>query len=102
MKDQQEMFDVVCPCCEATLRVDPATRSVITAKAKEKPPAVEDLQEAVKRLKGESARRDEAFRKSMETHKSQQAVLSRKFDELLKQAKSDPDQGPPRKDIDWD
>ncbi len=101
-KPGKELIEVVCPCCEATLKVDAQTRSVITAKPKDKPPAIGDLQEAVQRLKGESARREEAFRKSLEDQKSYQDVLGKKFDELLKQAKSSPDVKPRTKDIDLD
>jgi len=96
------MFEVGCPCCEATLKIDPETRAVISHKAKEKPPPIEDLGLAVARLKGEAARREEIFRKSLEEHKSHQKVLDKKFEELLKQAKASPDVKPGIKDIDLD
>ena len=51
----------------------------------------------VLKLKGEEARRGEAFQKSFEQHKSHQQVLERKFDELLRQAKESPDDAPPPK-----
>ncbi|HBY63051.1 MAG TPA: hypothetical protein DEH78_24785 [Solibacterales bacterium] len=101
-KQASGLFEVQCPCCEATLKVDPETRAVISHKAKEKPKPFEDFGEAVQRLKGEAARREEAFRKSFEAEKQSAQVLSKKFDELLKQAKADPDKGPPKKDIDLD
>lgn len=96
-----ELFEVTCPCCNATLKVDPDTRSVISHKEAQKAPAISDLAKAVADLKGESARREAAFQKSMEAEKKQADVLSRKFDELLKQAKSDPDKKPVR-DFDLD
>jgi len=96
------LLDVACPCCQAQLRVDSATGAVISSKEPEKPPVIEDLQEAVTRLKGESARRDEAFRKSFEQHRNQADVLSKKFDELLKQAKETPDDVPPVRPFDLD
>lgn len=102
MPKDSALIEVQCPCCEATLKIDPRTRAVITAKAKEKPAPVEDLNVAVSKLKEEAARRDERFRKSMEDQKNRQDVLSKKFDELFKQAKSDPDMEPRRKEIDWD
>jgi hypothetical protein len=96
------LLEVACPCCEALLRVDPATGAVITHKAKEKPKPIEDLSTAVNRLKAEEAERDAKFRRSMEAEKNRQDVLNRKFDELFKQAKEDPDMEPRRKEIDWD
>ena len=98
----QKMFEVSCPCCQATLKIDPGTRAVITYKAAEKPPAIEDFATAVAKLKGEAARREEAFQKSFAAEKSHGAVLNKKFDELLKQAKENPDVRPPQRDIDLD
>src|SRR5437762_13751615 len=97
------LFDVECPCCQAALKIDPETRAVITHKAPEKPPPIEDLAAAVAKLKGEAGRRDEVFRKQVEAERSHGQVLNRKFDELLKQAKENPDTGPPpKRDIDLD
>ena len=96
------LFEVACPCCEAVLKIDPETRAVISHKVPEKPRVVEDLAAAVQRLKGEAGRRDELFRKSFEAEKSHGKVLEKKFDELFKQAKENPDLPPPKRDIDFD
>jgi hypothetical protein len=101
-KGTTAIFEVECPCCQAALKVDPETRAVISYKAPEKPRTVEDLADAVGRVKGEAARREEAFRKSVEAEKKSKQVLDRKFDELLKQAKESPDVTPPKRDIDLD
>ena len=66
----------------------------------DKPLPMQDLAAEVARIKGEGARLENAFQKSFDAHKSQSSVLNRKFDELLKQAKESPDQGPPKRDID--
>ena len=44
--------------------------------------------------------REEIFRKSFEAEKSHGKVLDRKFDELLKQAKENPDAPRPLREID--
>jgi hypothetical protein len=93
------LLEVECPCCEAALKVDPATGAVISHKEKERPKAVEDLQSAVARLKAEEAGREDKFRQQVERERNNQSVLSKKFDELLKQAKEDPDKGPPKKPL---
>ena len=95
-------FDVACPCCEAVLRIDTETEAVIAHTVPEKPPPIEDLAAAVAKLKGEAGRRDEVFRKQVEAEKSHGRVLEKKFDELLKQAKENPDTRPPQRDIDLD
>ena len=101
-QSRSDLIDVECPCCEAKLRIDPATQAVISHVAKERPRTVEDLSVAVNELKGEEARRDQLFAKQVEEQKSHQQVLDRKFEELLQQAKDAPDLTPPTKDIDLD
>ena len=96
------MFDVECPCCQATLKIDPETRAVIAHKVLEKPASIQDLAAEVAKLKGEGARREEVFRKQFEAEKSHGKVLEKKFDELFKRAKEDPDVRPPQRDIDLD
>lgn len=98
----RELFDVKCPCCQAELRIDGDLRAVISHTEHVKPPAIEDLNAAVAKLKGEAGRRDEVFRKSFETEKNQGQVLNRKFDELLKQAKANPEFGKKPRDFDLD
>ena len=96
------MIETECPCCEAALKIDPATGAVISFVEKEKPRSVEDLNVAVQKLKGEAARREETFQKRMAEQKTHKDVLNRKFEELFKQAKESPDIEPPTKDIDLD
>ena len=96
------MLEVECPCCQAVLKIDIETRAVISHKAQEKPRVVEDLAAAVAKLKGEGARREEVFRKQFEAEKTHGKVLEKKFDELFRQAKENPDQPPPRREFDFD
>ena len=104
MKSQKKAgaFEVDCPCCRATLRIDPQTRTVITSKAHEKPRELKDLETGLERLKTETARREELFRKSVEAEKMQHQVLEKKFEALFKQAKESGDSPPPKRDIDLD
>jgi len=95
-------FDIECPCCQARLKVDPDTRAVLTHEAAAKPPAIEDLSEAVQKLKGEESRRDQVFRKQVEAEKAHGRVLEKKFEELLKQAREEPPTPPRLRDIDLD
>jgi hypothetical protein len=96
------MFDVECPCCQAILKVDPETRSVIAHTVPEKPRPIEDLAAEVAKLKGAGARREEAFQKQFEAEKTHGKVLEKKFDELFKRAKENPDLAAPIRDIDLD
>ena len=82
--------------------IDPATHAVIRFKEHVKPPSIADMEGAVQRFKGEADRREDAFKKSVEQHKSHSDVLSKKFDEMLRIAKENPDEPPPKRDIDFD
>jgi hypothetical protein len=93
---------VECPCCQAVLKIDPETRAVIAHTVPMKPLPIEDLAAEVAKLKGEGARREQLFQKSFEAEKSHGKVLEKKFDELFKRAKENPDVTPPKRDIDLD
>ncbi len=101
-RSKSELIEVTCPCCQATLQIDPELKAIISHKEHEKPRAIEDMAAAVQKLKGEEARRGEVFQKSVDAQKSHQKVLERKFDELLRQAKDSPDAPPPKRPFDFD
>ena len=96
------IHEIECPCCRTVIKLDGETGAVISHKQVEKPPAIEDLAAAVANLKGEAAKREEIFQKSFADQKTRQNVLNRKFEELLKEAKANPDTRPPKRDIDLD
>jgi hypothetical protein len=93
---------VSCPCCQAELHIDPQTQAVIRHKEHEKPRTMADIEAAVQHYRGSADRREDAFKKSVEAHKSHHDVLSKKFDEMLRIAKENPDEPPPKRDIDFD
>ncbi len=101
-KSKSLTFEVKCPCCEATLQIDPELQIVLNHQAVEKKPAIEDLSVAVQQLKGEAARRNDIFEKSFASHLSADKVRERKFEELLKQAKEDKTGAPPKRPFDLD
>jgi hypothetical protein len=97
-----QLLQVTCPCCQSTLKIDPELRAVISHEEPIKPPPLEDLAAEVAKLKGAAGRREEAFQKSFAAHKDHGQVLNRKFDELFKQAKENPEFGKKVRDIDID
>lgn len=82
--------------------IDPEVKAVIRHKAAEKPKTIESFDAALTLAKGEAERREEAFRRSLAAHKDHKSVLDRKFEELLRQAKENPDEAPPPRPIDID
>src|SRR5580698_8517040 len=89
----RELFEVSCPCCQSTLKIDAEIRAVISHAEPVKKPVIEDLAAEVAKLKGAPGRREDAFQRSFAAEKNQGQVLNRKFDELLKQAKENPEFG---------
>jgi hypothetical protein len=96
-----EPFDVLCPCCQAKLRIDPELRAVLSHEPAPEERSVKDLTEAVKGLNAEAARRQARFEESMKAEKGKKDLLDRKFQEALKKAKDEPITKPTR-DIDLD
>lgn len=95
-------LEVQCPCCQAILKVDAGTGSVLLHKEPERAKPIEDIGAAVKALKTEASKRDEVFEKSLADHKTRQSVMDKKFEELFKQAQSSPNEKPFRPDFDLD
>jgi hypothetical protein len=102
MSKSAPLIVVSCPCCQAELHIDPQTHAVIRHKEHEKPRAMADIEAAVQHYRGSADRREDAFKKSVEAHKSHADVLNKKFDEMLRIAKENPDEPPPKRDIDFD
>lgn len=96
----RQLLEVSCPCCQAMLKIDPELNAVISHTEPVKKPVIEDLAAEVEKLKGAAGRREEVFQKSFAAEKNQGQLLNRKFDELLKQAKENPDFGKKTRDID--
>lgn len=96
------VFSVPCPCCGAELRIDAKTQAVLTHKAPVQKGEIADLETAMAKFKGEASRREDLFARSLASHKSSAEVRDRKFEELLKQAKENPDAPPPKRDFELD
>ena len=94
-------IQVTCPCCEATLTIDPALGAVLDHKLRPRPQMAVELKDAVKIVKEEASRRDEKYQKIAEAEKNKSKVLEAKFQELFKKAKEEPI-SKPLKDIDLD
>jgi ribulose kinase len=95
-------FEVTCPCCGALLKVDTATRAVISHTAAVKPKTFSDMEAAAKAMREQDSRRESIFQQSMEAQKHASDLLEKKFQEALKKAKESPDTGKPIRDFDLD
>lgn len=95
-------FEVPCPCCEALLKIDPATKSVISHIPKATPKTFADMEEAARAMREHDTRKESLFRQSVEAEKNKADLLEKKFQEAVKRAKETPDTGKPIRDFDLD
>ncbi len=95
-------FEVPCPCCGAMLKVDPATKAVISHVAKAAPKMFEDLEGAARSMREQDSRKESLFRQSVEAEKNKADLLEKKFQEAIRKAKETPDTGKPIRDFDLD
>jgi hypothetical protein len=93
-------LEVTCPCCASVLVIDTNLGRVISHR---EPPSAHrpELSEAQKIIAEEAARREAIFQKSVEAERTREDALARRFEEALKQARSEPITKPTR-DFDLD
>ncbi len=87
---KSDFFDIFCPDCGSTLKVDPVTRTVIAHTP------------ATRAMREQDARKESLFRQAVDAEKNKDDVLSKKFAEALKKAKESPDTGKPLREYDLD
>jgi hypothetical protein len=93
-------FELVCPCCNARLKIDPELKAVIHFEAPKTPRKFSSVDDALGALKGEDVEREKKFAASIEAEKSKKDVLNKKFAELFEKTKGDTSK--PVRDIDLD
>ncbi len=100
MSQLSSEIEVGCPCCGSTLVVDVNLRRVVSHREPERDdkPALEDAHQI---LDAEAARREAIFKQSVADQKGRSDALSKRFEEALKQAKTEPVTRPDR-DFDLD
>jgi hypothetical protein len=93
-------IELTCPCCGSTLVVDTNLGRIVSHREPERGDKPE-LNDAQRILAAEAARRESLFEQSIEAEKSRDDALTRRFEEALKQARSEPVSRPTR-DFDFD
>lgn len=94
-----EKYNVICPCCEATLTIDAQTGALLAHEEKAKVlGSFEDLKEGLSKQK---ELRDQLFQQEMSSMKDRERLLEEKFQEALKRADKD-DGKPYRNPLDLD
>jgi len=84
------------------MKIDAATKAVISHVAPVKPKTFNDMEEAARAMREQDNRRESIFRQSVDAQKHASELLEKKFQEALKKAKESPDTGKPIRDFDLD
>lgn len=100
MAKLQTEYEIICPCCDATLVVDAGLKRVVRHIEAERPDKPK-LDDAHRILADEKARRESLFEQSVQSERTRGDALSRRFEEALKQAREEP-VSKPRRDFDLD
>ena len=93
-------FETACPCCRATLVIDVNLRRIVRHV---EPPSGEmpELSDAHRLLDEQARRREDIFQQSVAAERTRGDALSKRFEEALKQANTEPITKPTR-DFDLD
>jgi hypothetical protein len=93
-------LEVPCPCCGSTLTIDLNLRRVVGHREPERGDRPE-LSDAQRILADAAARREAIFQQSVSDEKTRGDALAKRFEEALKQARTEPVTKPTR-DFDLD
>ena len=93
-------LEVTCPCCQTTLVIDLNLGRVVSHHEPERGNKPE-LSDAQRILAEEAARRESIFEQSVNAERNRGDALSRRFEEALRQANTEPISKPTR-DFDLD
>jgi hypothetical protein len=96
-----ENLQVVCPCCQAKLTVDPIFGAVLSHEAPVKAGPQVDLSDTAKILSEQQKNREDKLRDSLFQETNKEDILAKKFEEAMKKAKDAP-AGKPIRDFDLD
>jgi hypothetical protein len=96
-----ENLNVLCPCCQAKLVVDPMFGAVLSHEAPVKPGPDVDLTKAGSILNEQQRQREDKFADSWFKESNKEDILAKKFEEAMKKAKDAP-AGKPIRDFDLD
>ena len=84
-----EKISLICPCCEATLKVDANTGAILSHEEKKK--ALGSFEDLKGELNKQKELRDQLFNQEMSSQKDRERILEEKFQEAKKKAEGEPD-----------
>ncbi|AXC09753.1 hypothetical protein ACPOL_0372 [Acidisarcina polymorpha] len=101
-KNDNQIFELVCPDCGAMLKVDASTRSIIAHTPAPRKRTFEDLESAARGMREQDERKESIFRQAVDAEKNKTDLLEKRFAEALRKAKETPGTGKPLREFDLD
>ena len=96
-----ENLNVICPCCQAKLVIDPIFGAVLSHEASVRQGPDVDLTKVSNILEEQKRQREDKFADSWFQESNKEDILAKKFEEAMKKAKDTPATKPIR-DFDLD
>ena len=97
-----EVFETDCPCCGAILEIDASNQVILSHQIPAAETTTRDLREAVQQLKAAENSRDEQFQQQVAAKRRHEEEAGKRFDGLLKKARTEGPVKPALRDIDLD
>jgi hypothetical protein len=85
----ENIFIVICPCCDATLTIDSKTGAIISHREKAK--TIGSFEDLKKNLQEQKSARENIFAQEMNAQKDRERLLDEKFREAFKRADDEKD-----------
>ena len=96
MATHDEPAKITCPCCQATLVLDRTTLGILYFTEHRVKAGGASFEKSLQDLKDKEKQKSSRFQQAMEEEKQRKALLGKKFQELRKQADTDPADRPLR------
>jgi hypothetical protein len=96
MATHDEPAKITCPCCQATLVLDRTTLGLLYFTEHRVKAGGASFEKSLQDLKEKEKQKSSRFQQAMEEEKQRKALLGKKFQELRKQADTDPTDRPLR------
>jgi hypothetical protein len=102
MATNDEPAKISCPCCQATLVIDRETLAILYVTEHRVKAGGASFEKSLQDLKDKEKQKSSRFQQAIEEEKQRKALLGKKFQELRKQADTNPDDRPPLRPFDLD
>jgi hypothetical protein len=96
----EDIFEVTCPDCGGILRIDGASRAVVSHTSAPRKRTFDDFESAARAMREQEERKQSLFRQAVDAEKHKDEVLNKRFADALRKAKESPASERPLREFD--